>query len=419
MKFLILGINYAPEMIGIAVYTSQLAEGLAARGHDVEVVTAQPYYPAWQVMEGWPRFGYRAERPMKNLRVTHCPLYVPATPTGAKRLLHYASFTLSAAPKLLARAVRQRPDHVLVVAPSLVSAPLGRLAARLSGAQSWLHIQDFEVEAAFATGFLTRGTRFGRLAEWFEHRVLSGFDRISTISRPMLAKLEEKGIARDSIFELRNWADLSRVTPMTEPSPLKVELGITTPHVALYSGNVARKQGIEIIPEAARRLRHRSDLTFVICGNGPYVAELKAQTADLPHVRYFPLQPIERLSQLLGMADLHLLPQIADAADLVLPSKLTNMLASGRPVIATAAEGTALAEEIAGCGARVVPGDSVGFAAAIEDLLRDPARLAAIGVAARARAEERWDRERIIDQCIATLSAAPHLRSLALSEAEG
>lgn len=396
MKFLILGINYAPEMIGIAVYTTGLAERLAEEGHEVQVVTALPYYPAWKVSEGWSKYKYKTETPKPNLRVTHCPLYVPAVPTGIKRLVHHATFALTALPIMLRHAFAQKPDVVFVAAPSLISAPVGTLAARLSGAASWLHVQDFEVEAAFATGLIKEKSRMGRLAKRFERAVMRRFDRVSSISRPMLQKLLEKGIRPSQIFELRNWGDLSAITPVDDRAPLRARFGIDTPHVALYSGNLANKQGLEIIPQVAERLKHRTDLTFAICGDGPMKDRLQADAADLPNVRFYPLQPKEKLSDLLGMADVHLLPQIAGAAELVLPSKLTNMLASGRPVVATALSGTALADEVEGCGLTVDPGDSDGMANAISVLLEDDTARATFGTAARTRAVDRWDGDRIL-----------------------
>ncbi|WP_136444018.1 glycosyltransferase, partial [Pacificoceanicola onchidii] len=214
---------------------------------------------------------------------------------------------------------------------------------------------------------------------------------VSSISQPMLAKLRAKGVRKERVVEFRNWADLERVQPLTGPSPMKAELGIDTPHVALYSGNLANKQGLEILPELARRLSHRADLTIAVCGDGPMRARLEELAKDLPMLRFFPLQPVEKLSDLLGMADVHLLPQIAGAADLLLPSKLTNMLASGRPVVATADAGTALAEEVDGCGYNVPPGDAEAMARAVETLLDAPEERAVLGTAARTRAMERWD----------------------------
>ena len=99
---------------------------------------------------------------------------------------------------------------------------------------------------------------------------------------------------------------------------------------------------------------------------------------------------------MLNMADLHLLPQIAGAADLVLPSKLTNMLFSGRPVVATTEPGTGLYDEVDGCGTVTPPGDAVALAKAIAALSDDPARRESLGAAARKRAAERWMKEAII-----------------------
>lgn len=398
MKVQILGLNYAPEEIGTAVYSTGLAEALAARGHDVVAVCAHPYYPQWKVAEGWPRFGYKSIASDAGVKVIHCPLFVPEKPTAKSRIIHYASFALSALPRLLADAVRNRPDVVFVVAPSLVSAMSGWVTARISGAKLWLHIQDFEVEAAFATGAIAPQSRLGKLALKFESWMLGKFDMISSISAPMLEKLREKGVPENRIYELRNWANLSRVRVVDGPSHMREEFGITTKYVAFYSGNVAGKQGLEIIPAAARILSERQDLTFVICGEGPYLPALKEAAQGLTNIRFFPLQPFEKLSDALGVADVHLLPQIADVADLVLPSKLTNMLASGRPVIATALPETALAKEVEGCGVVTPPADAAALARAIERLLDDPELRISLGKKARERARENWDMARILDK---------------------
>lgn len=396
MRILILGINYAPEIISIAVYTTDMAEQLAASGHEVEVIAALPYFPAWRIFDGWRGFRWRHETPAERLSVLHCPLYVPANPTGARRVLHHASFAWSSLPAMLGSARRFHPDIVFVVAPSLVSAPFGWLAAKLCGAKTWLHIQDFEVEAAFATGLLNGESRVGRIAKSFETWVLQRFDRVSSISAPMVAKLHEKGLTRDKTYEFRNWANLSRVTPREGASPLKAELGIETPYVALYSGNLANKQGLELLPELARRLADRKDLTLVVCGDGPMRPVMAAAAEELPNLRLFPLQPVERLGELMTIADIHLLPQIAGAADLVLPSKLTNMLASGRPVLATAEPQTALWDEVEGAGLLTPPGDPAAAAQAITQLLDDSDLRASLGAEARRRALERWDMSAIL-----------------------
>lgn len=396
MRVVVLGINYAPEIISTAVYTSGLAEALSRRGAQVEVVTAVPYYPAWRVMDGWKQRWRREER--AGVRVVHCPLYVPKRPTGARRIVHHVSFAISALPIMLWSVLRRPPDLVVVVAPSLISAPVGWLAARLCRAKAWLHIQDFEVEAAFSTGLLDAESRIGGLAKAFEAWMLRRFDRVSSISAPMMQKLRDKGVSADRVYEFRNWANLDAIERFEGPSPMKAELGLETKYVALYSGNLANKQGLEIIPDIARRLAHRTDLTFAICGDGPMLETLREASRGLDNVKFFPLQPLEKLSGLLGAADLHLLPQIAGAADLVLPSKLTNMLASGRPVVATADAGTALADEVEGCGFITPPGDASMMATAIARLLDDPELRDELGRRARHRALERWDGDAILER---------------------
>ncbi|MCX5516783.1 colanic acid biosynthesis glycosyltransferase WcaI [Kaistia algarum] len=404
MKILILGLNYAPEKVGVAVYTSGMAEALARSGHEVEVVVGQPYYPAWKVAEGYSRWLYK--RSTENgVKILRCPLYVPARPSALRRVLHHMSFGLAALFPMLTRAIASRPDIVFTVAPALISAPVAAIAARLSGAKSWLHIQDFELEAAFATGLMSEQGLLPRLASWFERTTLSRFDVVSSISDPMCRKLAAKGVAAERIVQFRNWSDIDAVRPLETLSPYAEEWGVHSPHVLLYSGNIANKQGIEVLVDAARLLADRKDLTFVVCGDGPNRERLERLADGLPNLRFFPLQPKERLGELLGLASIHVLPQIAGAADLVLPSKLTNMLSSGRPIIATADPGTALAIEVEGCGVVTPPGDAEALAKAITNLMEDAALHHQCGQNARRRAEERWAKPSILRGFEAKLSA--------------
>jgi len=393
VKVLVLGINYAPEPVGIGPYTAGTAIDLAGAGHAVTVVCAKPYYPSWRTD---PAFAGRgAVRSVEEgVSVVRVPIYVPRIPGGRRRLLHHLSFALAALPRFIAEAWRTRPDVVFAVAPSLLAVFVARLGAWLSGARLWLHIQDFEVEAAFATGLLAGRPWLRRLAHGFERRALRA-DRVSAISPQMCAGLVRRGVLPASVVEFRNWAELDAIRPLRRPSRYRLEWAVEQPHVAVYSGNIANKQGIEVVVEAARLLRHRRDLAFVVCGEGPQRERLVAASAGLDNIQFRPLQPRERLEELLGMASIHLLPQLAGAADLVLPSKLTNMLASGRPVVAIAHPGTGLAREVEGCGLVVPPGDAAAFATAIESLIDDAALRERLGRQGRLRAEARWDRRHI------------------------
>ncbi len=395
MRLLMLGLNYAPEPVGIGPYTAGLAEVLAARGHSVTVVAGKPYYLQWRRYEGQqPGVTTSAEGGVTVIRVPH---YIPSSPSGARRIAHHASFAVSALRPAMA-AARGKPDLVFTIAPSMMSVPVAALAARKAGAPLWVHIQDFEVEAAFATGLLKPGSAAGRIARKAERRILQMADQISTISPQMCARLEAMQLAPPgSVYQLRNWSNAAFDFVAADPGIYRREWGIGNRKVALYSGNIANKQGIEILIEAARILRQRDDILFVICGEGPNRDRLAKLASGLGNVQLHGLQPAARMGDFLSLASVHLLPQITGAADLVLPSKLTNMLASGRPVIATAQPGTGLYEEVDGCGINTPPGDAAALAAAIAGLVDDKPQCQSFGEMAVHRAAERWSRGAIID----------------------
>ncbi|MEO7205556.1 MAG: glycosyltransferase, partial [Steroidobacteraceae bacterium] len=171
--------------------------------------------------------------------------------------------------------------------------------------------------------------------------------------------------------------------------------------VALFSGSLNGKQGLMVIPDAAKLLRSRSEIVFVICGEGVMKSELEAAAAGLPNVRFMPLQPAARVSDLLAIADMHLLPQSPDAADLVLPSKLSGMLASGRPVIATCLPGTEISEIVSKCGLVVAPENGMELARAITALADDPETRKLLGRRARAFAEKNFERDAVLSTMFA------------------
>jgi colanic acid biosynthesis glycosyl transferase WcaI len=368
-----------------------MAAWLVEQGHDVRVIAAPPYYPAWRLTRGyrWPPF--RRER-VAGADVWRAPIWVPKSPGGVTRTLHLLSFAFSSFPLMMLQ-VTWRPDLVITVAPAFMCAPAGLLTAWLSGAKAWLHLQDFEIDVAFQMGLL-KGKWLQRLALRAEGWILRRFDTVSTISSRMLERLLMKGVAPERTCYFPNWVDVSCVQPHPPREGYRAALGIPEDAVvALFSGTLGGKQGLMVIPAAAMLLRPKEKLVFVVCGEGVMQSAIESAAGGLTNFRLIPLQPRERLQELLGMADIHLMPQSPDAADLVLPSKLSGMLASGRPVIATCRAGTEIAEIVEHCGIVVAPEDAVGLAAAIVALADDPARRANLGARARDIAETRFERE--------------------------
>jgi colanic acid biosynthesis glycosyl transferase WcaI len=395
MRILIYSINYFPELTGIGKYNAEMAEWLAAQGHEVVIITAPPYYPWWQVQPPYRSWLYRTEQ-LDNVRVYRCPLWVPRRPTGVKRLLHLSSFALSSIPLLLLQLFK-RPDVLIALEPTLFCAPAALGVARLSGAKTWLHVQDFEVDAALGLG-MVKAKVIGRSAERVERWLMGCFNRVSTISDSMFNRLAAKGVPQERIVLLPNWVDLSK-TIRAEDSGLdgyRAELGISADAVvALYSGSMGMKQGLDILAQAAMLLRDEQNLVFVFCGNGAGRADLVALCGGLPNVRFMDLQPLERLGELLAIADIHLLPQRADVADLVMPSKLLGMLASGRPVLTTAHPGTQLAKVVSSCGKVVEPGNAQAVAQGLLEFLHAPHERELLGTAAR-QAAKAWDKTNVL-----------------------
>lgn len=421
MKLLLVSMNFAPEPTGIGKYSGEMAHALAARGFDVRVVCAPPYYPQWQVQPGHRSGVYDVRDEAPGLRVIRCPLWVPASPSGIGRLLHMASFAASSLPVLLAQA-RWRPDVVLVVAPALFTAPGAWLAARLSGAVAWLHVQDLEVDAAYSVGLLS-GTLLRRSALALERLLLRRFDRVSSIAGGMLRRLAAKGVPLQRLALLPNWVDVDGPPGAdvdAEAAALRRALGIAPEAVVcLFSGTLNRKHGLHTLLQAARQLRRAPLIVFVVCGEGDQRAVLHQAAADLPALRWLPLQAPERLGVLLRMADIHLLPQLRSAADLVMPSKLGGMLASGRPVIAAAHPGTELARVVHGKGRAVEPESVDALVQAIEALAGDPGQRAALGAAGVAHARTALGAQALFDGLAGQLRAVVALQRRPCTAAEG
>jgi colanic acid biosynthesis glycosyl transferase WcaI len=404
-RLLVVTSNFAPEITGIGKYVGEMTAWMFKAGFEIRVVTAPPYYPAWRVADGYSSRKYSRER-LAGALVYRCPLHVPRRPGGISRMLHTISFSISTLPVILWQAFSWRPQVVFVVEPPLTCAPAAILCARICGAQAWLHVQDFEVDAAFDLGLL-RNERLRRFAFGAEQWLMRRFDRVSSISGAMLKKLEDKGVDPGRIAFFPNWVDTNLIRPLAGTNRLRAELGIdadTT--VLLYSGNMGEKQGLNLIVDVARSFAGSEKILFLLCGDGAAKWRTMQAAAGFRNVRFISLQPLEKLNELLNLADVHLLPQRAEAEDLVMPSKLTAIMASGRPVVASARPGSDVARAAAAGGLVVAPGDSEAFGTAIRALLSDDRLRADLGNAGRVYAASNWDRETVLRAMMSELEAS-------------
>lgn len=352
MKVLLYSLNYSPELTGIGKYNGGMTEWLVDNNVDVQVVAAKPYYPEWEVHSGYGRLGYTSANE-KSVSVIRCPLYVPAKPTALKRIVHLASFAASSKIVLFKKAlsIKTRPDVLFVVQPTLFIAPIALFFAKLTGAKTVLHIQDYEVDAMFGLGLAASDSFVARFAYGVEAWLMCRFDVVSTISYSMMEKAKQKGVSSEKVMFFPNWADTNFVTPEANDETIRSQWGITeSDKVVLYAGNLGAKQGLEMVLDAAalyqNQATNKEQVKFIFVGAGAHVEALKDQADELNlgNVIFKPLQAWEDVPAMLAMADVHLVVQKKGAADAVLPSKLTNILSVGGNSVVTAERDTELGQ---------------------------------------------------------------------------
>lgn len=363
-RVVVYGMNFSPEIAGVGKYTGEIAEYLSNQKAEVSVVTTPPHYPGWAVKDGY-KNTYSSER-KNGVEIFRVPLFLKENMGGIWRLIAPMSFAATSAPVVLWQILRHRPDFVICVEPTLFASPLAILAAKAVGARTVLHAQDLEVDAAFAVGHLKSIGFLKAAALLFEKVTLKGFDRIITISERMAQKLAEKTGNPEQVAIVRNWVDLEHIYPLGRTSGYRKELGYADDDfIVLYSGNIGAKQGLDTLLEAARKLENSLKIKFIIAGEGPAKKTLVAKYGQLANVAFLPFQPYEKFNEFMNLASLHALPQERGAADLVLPSKLGGMLASGAPVVVTADLGTELANFLGDSALVTPPGDVDALAKAI------------------------------------------------------
>lgn len=400
MKILIYSLNFHPEIIGIGKYCGEMADWLKNNGYDVHVITAYPYYPSWKISNSYSKYLWSIEF-INGVKVYRCPLWVPNNPTAIKRLIHLFTFTLTSFPVLFFHFF-WKPNIVFITEPPLFCAPSVIIFSKLLRCKAWLHIQDFEIDAAFEAKILN-GKFLKKFCLFFERFLFKGFDVVSTISNQMLVKLISKGCPKSKTFLFQNWIHLAPFEKCyANFFDYKKFLLIPDDSIlAVYSGSIGTKQGLNLLANVASisqqngRINNRT-IHFLFCGDGAGKGDLVNACANLSNVSFIELQPLVKLPSLLMSADVHLLPQLGGLGDLVMPSKLSGMLASGRPVIATAHPNSEIANIVHKCGFVVDPGDAYAFYSALVKLVSSDSLRSEFGRSAKDYATKYLERDNIL-----------------------
>ncbi|CAA6825994.1 MAG: Glycosyl transferase, group 1, partial [uncultured Sulfurovum sp.] len=324
----LIGINFYPEDSSTGLYSTQMAEHLALT-HKVEVITGFPYYPEWEIREDYKNRSTYLKEEKENITIYRYKQYVPKEPSFKKRILHLLDFTVGSLWNVF--KVKQS-DLVICVVPFTTSIVLGLLVAKLRGAKVWVHIQDFEFDAAVESGLV--GEQRGLKAKIFkglfrlEKKLLNKADIVSTISYGMIAKLETKTDTVNYFFP--NWVDETFIDPKKAQ---KHSLMQSNKFKILYSGNIGAKQDWDFFLKVLHYFKDRNEIEFIVVGAGAKKEWLVEQTKTMKNITH--TMPVEyaTLPDLLCSANLHILFQKNDVVDTVMPSKLLGMMASAVPSV--------------------------------------------------------------------------------------
>ena len=234
-------------------------------------------------------------------------------------------------------------------------------------------MQDIFPDSLVGTGFAKKGGILWKIGSVISNYAYRKADRIIVISQDFKKNLIAKGVPEGKIEVVYNWVDENAVVPVAkEDNPLFEEFGISRDkfHV-VYAGNLGNAQNIDVIIDAADVLKDEKNVEFLIFGTGglkdQYVEKVK--DLQLDNVKFFPLQPMERVSQVYGLGDVCVVSCKPGLGGAAMPSKMLSIMSAGRAVVASFDKGelTYILENHK-CGMFAPAGDATAFAELIKHL---------------------------------------------------
>lgn len=393
----LIGINFYPEDSSTGLYSTQMAEYLS-QTYDVQVITGVPYYPEWEIREDYKNNDMFLVEGKENITIYRYKQYVPKKPTFMKRILHLLDFTVGSFFNILKI---KKCDLVICVVPFTSSIILGLLLAKWRGAKVWVHIQDFEFDAAVESGLAGEQkwvkSKIFKALFGLEKMLLDKADVVSTISYGMLTKLETK--TRTANYFFPNWVDEDFINPAKAGQH---ELMQSKKFKILYSGNIGAKQDWKFFLRIVEHYRYNENIEFIIVGAGASKEWLIEQTQGIENVKHFMPVEYSKLPDLLCSADLHILFQKNDVVDTVMPSKLLGMMASAKPSVVTGNLNSEVAKVFSKCSGGYFF-DSAGFSNvidAIQGLADDKTVCLKMGLDARTYVVEHFSTHKVLNHFV-------------------
>ncbi|MGQ9350969.1 glycosyltransferase family 4 protein [Mycolicibacterium gilvum] len=365
----LLGLNYPPEPTGIAPYSGALAGGVHAASYRVHAHVAHPHYPEWKILNGYGQWT-RSEH-LNGVRIVRRKHYVPGSPRGLRRLLSEISFGVR-----LVMGRWHRPRIVIAVSPSLFSTALAVLRLRLTPKRprSIVWVQDLYALGMAETGEGSVLVR--RITQWVESKTLRAADRIVVIHERFADfVVDELGISRSRVSVIRNWTHLPRAESPDRDlarNQLGWPGGVT---LAVHTGNMGAKQGLENIIEAARIADGVcAPVHFILVGDGGERRSLVTKAQGIERLTF--VDPLNDRDYRAALAAAHVLivNEKPGVAAMAVPSKLTSYFDAGRPIVAATDINGITATEVktANAGVVVPAGDPHALLDAVLAINDDP-----------------------------------------------
>lgn len=383
-----------------ALLVSSLLEGLAARGHELDVVTGFPNYPQGELYEGY-RQRLRQVHRDNGIRVVRTPLYPSHDNSGMRRVANYLSFALSSTAIGLPSVAR--PDVAYVYHPPVTAAWGARLLRRLRGVPYVLHVQDLWPEAVLASGMIGDGASPGFAARRLENmvaRTYASAAHIVVISEGFRQRLLDRGVPDTKVTVISNWSPMD-INPHAGDEPdVRARMGPPQSRIVLFAGNIGPFQNLEVIIRQVASLKASSRVHLAIMGDGISRSELERLVQDLgtQRVTFLPrCEPSEAVGYQLA-SDLLLVPLGGESfLQATIPSKLATALALGKPVLLAADGDVVNLLESAGAGLACSPGEaSIKAALGTVDSLSDE-ELRAFGESGRSYYRRHLDLSNALD----------------------
>ncbi len=326
MKILLLNQTFHPDVVATAQYLTDLALALAARGHQVTVVTGRKAYDD-------PARRFAAHEVWRGITIWR----VTGTSFGKaakwRRAADFASFIVACCWRLL--WLPRQDAVVALTSPPLISF-IGAAFTRLRGGKFFYWVMDLNPDEAIAAGWLREDSLPARALHWMSRFSLRRATRIIVLDRFMQERLLAKGIAAEQIVVIPPWAreDANRFDAAGRAA-FRQEHGLTDKFVVMYSGNHSPCHPLDTLLAAAAALAGESQFQFLFVGGGSEFAKVKRFAAErqLPNILCLPYQPLAALSGSLSAADLHVVVMGEPFVGIIHPCKIYNILTVGAPVL--------------------------------------------------------------------------------------